>query len=154
VLCSLVEVYRRFRGVCCWVITLMMEATSTSEMLINFYQTTQCYNPEDGYLHASRRENLKSYYCEFHLHAHKINLPQLWGWLYFSRPVRHHHLIVSSRQPFWPLNDKINNSLYTHSILSMKTRKRNRKVFSLRNGTCWHTIRINSYWWSNCLHLL
>jgi hypothetical protein len=29
--------------------------------LVNFYQTTQCYNPEDSHLHTHRRENLKSY---------------------------------------------------------------------------------------------
>jgi hypothetical protein len=33
------------------LIILMMEAASTSEMLVNFYQTTQCYNPEDSHLH-------------------------------------------------------------------------------------------------------
>jgi hypothetical protein len=30
----------------------MMEAARTSETLVNFYQTTQCYNPEDSNLHA------------------------------------------------------------------------------------------------------
>jgi hypothetical protein len=39
----------------------MMEAASTSEMLVNFYQTTQRYNPEDSHLHIRRRENFKSY---------------------------------------------------------------------------------------------
>jgi hypothetical protein len=39
----------------------MMEAARTSEMLVNFYQTTQRYNPEDSHLHTHRRENLKSY---------------------------------------------------------------------------------------------
>jgi hypothetical protein len=43
--CSLVEVYRRFR-----VIALMMQAVSTSETSVNFYQTTQRYNPEDSHL--------------------------------------------------------------------------------------------------------
>jgi hypothetical protein len=36
-----------------WVvalITLMMEAARTSETLVNFYQTTWCYNPEDTHL--------------------------------------------------------------------------------------------------------
>jgi hypothetical protein len=32
------------------VITLMMEAARTSETLVNFYQTTQRYNPEDSHL--------------------------------------------------------------------------------------------------------
>jgi hypothetical protein len=39
----------------------MMEAARTSETLVNFYQTTRRYNPEDSHLRAHRRENLKSY---------------------------------------------------------------------------------------------
>jgi hypothetical protein len=39
----------------------MMEAARTSETLVNFYQTTRRYNPEDSQLRAHRRENLKSY---------------------------------------------------------------------------------------------
>jgi hypothetical protein len=39
-----------------------MEAARTSETLVNFYQTTRCYNPEDSNLHTHRRENLKSYF--------------------------------------------------------------------------------------------
>jgi hypothetical protein len=38
-----------------------MEAARTSETLVNFYQTTRRYNPEDSNLHTHRRENLKSY---------------------------------------------------------------------------------------------
>jgi hypothetical protein len=33
-------------------IALMMEAATTSETLVNFYQTTRCYNPEDSHLKA------------------------------------------------------------------------------------------------------
>jgi hypothetical protein len=43
------------------VIDLMMEAARTSETLVNFYQTTRHYNPEDSHLYTHRRENLKSY---------------------------------------------------------------------------------------------
>jgi hypothetical protein len=32
------------------MITLMIEAARTSETLVNFYQTTQHYNPEDRHL--------------------------------------------------------------------------------------------------------
>jgi hypothetical protein len=32
--------------------------------LVNFYQTTRCYNPEDSNLHTHRRENLKSYFVK------------------------------------------------------------------------------------------
>jgi hypothetical protein len=32
------------------MIALMMEAARTSETLVNFYQTTRCYNPEDSNL--------------------------------------------------------------------------------------------------------
>jgi hypothetical protein len=46
VLCSLVGVCQRFRG----AIALMMEAASTSETLVNFYQTTRHNNPEDSHL--------------------------------------------------------------------------------------------------------
>jgi hypothetical protein len=42
--CSLVEVYRRFRGACS--IALMMEAASTFET----YQTTRRNNPENSHL--------------------------------------------------------------------------------------------------------
>jgi hypothetical protein len=31
-----------------WI--LMMQAARTSEMLVHFYQTTWCYNPEDSHL--------------------------------------------------------------------------------------------------------
>jgi hypothetical protein len=41
-----------------------MEAARTSETLVNFYQTTRRYNPEDSNLHTHRRENLKSYFAE------------------------------------------------------------------------------------------
>jgi hypothetical protein len=54
---GLVEVYHRFRGPCCLhrqgdaIIALMMEAARTSETLVNFYQTTRRYNPEDSHLY-------------------------------------------------------------------------------------------------------
>jgi hypothetical protein len=43
----------------------MMEAARTSETLVNFYQTTRRYNPEDSHLRTYRRENLKSYLMKF-----------------------------------------------------------------------------------------
>jgi hypothetical protein len=44
-----------------WAIALMMEAARTSETLVNFYQTTRRYDPEDSHLRTHRRDNLKSY---------------------------------------------------------------------------------------------
>jgi hypothetical protein len=41
-------------------ITLVMEAASTFETSLNFYQTTQSHNTEDRHLHTRRRENLIS----------------------------------------------------------------------------------------------
>jgi hypothetical protein len=35
----------------CLLITLMMEAVQASEMLVNSYQFTWRYNPEDSHLH-------------------------------------------------------------------------------------------------------
>jgi hypothetical protein len=52
--CSLVEVYQCFRGASCFHLQLMMEAASTSETLVNFYQTTWCNNPEDSHLHNNQ----------------------------------------------------------------------------------------------------
>jgi hypothetical protein len=42
-------------------IALMMEAASTSEKSVNFYQTTRRNNPEDIHLHTRPRDNLKSH---------------------------------------------------------------------------------------------
>jgi hypothetical protein len=39
-----------------------MEAASTSETSVNFYQTTRRNNPEDSHLHTRRRVNLKSHF--------------------------------------------------------------------------------------------
>jgi hypothetical protein len=40
---------------------VMMEAASTSEMTVNFYQTTRHITPDDSNFHTRRRENLKSH---------------------------------------------------------------------------------------------
>jgi hypothetical protein len=42
-------------------IALMIEAASTSEMLVNSYQTTRRYNSEYSHVHTLRRENRKFY---------------------------------------------------------------------------------------------
>jgi hypothetical protein len=48
--CSLVEIDRRFRGVCCHHhIALTTEAVTTSENSVNFYETTGRNIPEDGH---------------------------------------------------------------------------------------------------------
>jgi hypothetical protein len=39
----------------------MMEAASTSETSVNFYETTRRNNPEDSHLHTRCCENLKSH---------------------------------------------------------------------------------------------
>jgi hypothetical protein len=50
--CSLVDTDRR------WA---MMEAVSTSEASVNFYEPTRRIDSEDKHFHTSRRENLKSH---------------------------------------------------------------------------------------------
>jgi hypothetical protein len=47
------------------LIAVMMKAASTSEMLINFYQTTCCYNSEDSHLHFCCHKNLKHFLSTF-----------------------------------------------------------------------------------------
>jgi hypothetical protein len=44
---------------------MMMDAASTSETSVSFYQTTRRNSPEDSHLHPRRRENLKSYQVQF-----------------------------------------------------------------------------------------
>jgi hypothetical protein len=52
--CSLVEVYRRFRGDYC-LHNQGAEAASTSETLVNFYHTTRRNNPENNNLHPKNQ---------------------------------------------------------------------------------------------------
>jgi hypothetical protein len=54
-----VYIYQCFRDPYCHhhrgielLIALMIEAVRTSEMLVNLYQCTWRYNPEDSHLHA------------------------------------------------------------------------------------------------------
>jgi hypothetical protein len=55
--CSLVEVYRCFRGTC-YLIALMLEAPSTSETSVNFYQITPRYKQEDNHLHVQSLQHV------------------------------------------------------------------------------------------------
>jgi hypothetical protein len=69
--------------------TLLMEAASTSETWVNFYQTTRRYNPDDSHLHTHHRKNLKSYLLKNYLltilcgrnmwHMGAQSLPLHWG---------------------------------------------------------------------------
>jgi hypothetical protein len=43
-----------------------MEAARTSDTLVNFYQTTRRYNPEDNHLRTHNCEILKSYCVLLH----------------------------------------------------------------------------------------
>jgi hypothetical protein len=58
--CSLVEVYRHFRGTA----ALMMETASTSETSVNFYQTKRRYNPEDCHLVCNLLLKIKSFFID------------------------------------------------------------------------------------------
>jgi hypothetical protein len=67
--CNLEEVHRHFRGAYCLhhqgdqvsiIIALMMEAVSTSEMLVNFYETGWCNIPE-GCLHCHHEAETHTY---------------------------------------------------------------------------------------------
>jgi hypothetical protein len=53
--CSLVEIDRRFRGA-------MMEAVTTSETSVNFYQTTRHNIPEDSRIQDSNSRKYGSIY--------------------------------------------------------------------------------------------
>jgi hypothetical protein len=40
------------------MIALMMEAARTSETLVNFFQNTRRYNPEDSHLHNLKEQSV------------------------------------------------------------------------------------------------
>jgi hypothetical protein len=56
------------------LIVLTMEAVRISEALVDLYQSTRRYNPEDIHLHTHRRENLKFYTNKFTLPFYGNNL--------------------------------------------------------------------------------
>jgi hypothetical protein len=60
---SLVEIDRRFIDAYCvhYQVALMMEAVSTSETSVNFYDTLQRYIPQYSHLYTRRCEKLKSH---------------------------------------------------------------------------------------------
>jgi hypothetical protein len=59
--CSLVEVYRCFRGACCLAaVVLTIKAASTSETSVNFYRTIRRNIPEDSHIHT---------HIHFHTHT-------------------------------------------------------------------------------------
>jgi hypothetical protein len=58
-----------------------MEAVSTSETSVNFYQTTWRNIPEDSHVHTRRRENLKFKLCNILGDVYKILL-FLWLLVY------------------------------------------------------------------------
>jgi hypothetical protein len=53
----------------------MMEAVSSSETLINIYQTTRCNIPEGSHLHTRRREKLKCHHDIYILCIFNFKLP-------------------------------------------------------------------------------
>jgi hypothetical protein len=55
-------------------VTLMMEAARTSETLVNFYQTTWRYNPEDSHLHTHHHKSLRSYNIDIFTTERKSSL--------------------------------------------------------------------------------
>jgi hypothetical protein len=59
-----------------------MEAASTSKMLVNFYQITRHYKPDENHLHTRCRENLKSYLenTKFMFHNHNAGQSKTQEW--------------------------------------------------------------------------
>jgi hypothetical protein len=52
------------------MITLIIEAASTSEMWVTFYQTTRHNIPEDSHLRTRRRENLEYHVSNSYLYVY------------------------------------------------------------------------------------
>jgi hypothetical protein len=62
---------------------ITMEAASTSEMPVKFYQTTWRNNPEDSHLHTRCHENLRSHkkYLCFHKFNENVFHDYKYKWL-------------------------------------------------------------------------
>jgi hypothetical protein len=58
---SLVRLSKYWVNILNKVITLMMEAGTSSETSVNYYQSTRRNNPEDSHFHTRRRENFESH---------------------------------------------------------------------------------------------
>jgi hypothetical protein len=79
-LCSLVEVYRRFRAACCLpAIALTMEEACSSETSVNFYQTTRRIIPKDSHL-----QNLV--YFEWHEQVWAASINEVLNKCYYFLP--------------------------------------------------------------------
>jgi hypothetical protein len=64
-------------------IALMMEAARPSETLVNFYQTTRCYNPEDSNLQNRPCPNFYNWYLHTHVpdvcsHRRTLLFGKIW----------------------------------------------------------------------------
>jgi hypothetical protein len=76
------------------VIALMMEAVSTSETSVNFYQSTRRNNSEVSHLHTRCRENLKSHNHYYGLILVFVKL--VWS----SRFLRAHPMLVLCNEKY------------------------------------------------------
>jgi hypothetical protein len=66
------------------MMALIMEAASTSETSVNFYQTTWLNNPEDSHFHTHCHENLNVHYHIFdqnQSHSFFIHVPLFYYFL-------------------------------------------------------------------------
>jgi hypothetical protein len=60
------------------LIAMMMEAESTSETSVNFYQTTRRNIPEDSHFLTRRRENLEYHLAVFRFQWQALVLNYYW----------------------------------------------------------------------------
>jgi hypothetical protein len=84
----------------------MMEAVSTSEKSVNFYQTTQCSTPEDKHLHIHCLENIKSL---------TVHLSQLLGFVHGPAFWTEHN--VSKLDLFLPLDRRVGSICSDESVI-------------------------------------
>jgi hypothetical protein len=131
----LVEVYQCFRGPCC-LHHLMMEAIRTSETLVNCYQTTLRYNPEDSHLHTRHRENFKSY------PSLALNLSN------YQTRVK----FLNSFWPYWFFNSTFILNYYLHDCtktitLNECTGQSISILLSIWQKACWNYILLTFMNW-------
>jgi hypothetical protein len=130
------------------LIALMMEAATTCETSVHFYQTTRRNNPEDCHLHTRRRVKLKSHYNKLCQNKNPDRTPLLRiHWMEFLLLHEDTLSVCMPSKKFWTREMIFTNLCEGHATANGLRRRRIVKVsytVSTTSGFCPVFSNINS----------